>query len=367
MNKILVTVISIASVFYFISCENYRKPAEGPEDEIYVVADSSEYAYLSPVLDSTFEKIIYTPQPEKLFTINWISLNQLSTYKDKKNILVIAPLDSYSFTSRFIRSAFDTTKLEKIKNRQDFLLKKENLWAADQLVMFLTAPTGQELREDILKDKDGLLYAFQKVSDERLKSCLYNKAYENEPLEGKLLQKYGWVIYIQHDVKLELDAPKDNFVWLKWLPGKDMDRWLFVHWIDNASPAYLNEDSIRAIRNRVTEKYYWNKDDSSYIRIASDYYMSNEINFNGRYAIFTQGLWEFNKKGMGGPFINYTFFDAKTNRLYMLDGSIFAPKYYKRNLIQQTDVLLQSFMTEPEVAKDKKLDLLAAAKKSEQR
>ncbi len=70
---------------------------------------------------------------------------------------------------------------------------------------------------------------------------------------------------------------------------------------------------------------------------------------------------------MGGPFINYTFFDAKTGRLYMLDGSIFAPKYYKRNLIQQTDVLLQSFMTEPEIGKDKKQDLLTAAEETQKK
>ena len=141
-----------------------------------------------------------------------------------------------------------------------------------------------------------------------------------------------------------------------------MERWIFVHWIDNASPAYLNEDSIRAIRNRMTEKYYRTADDSAYVVIASDYYTTNEINFNGRYAIFTQGLWELNSKGMGGPFINYTFFDEKTNRLYMLDGSVYAPKYYKRNLIQQMDVMLQSFMTETELSKDRKQDLLDAVK-----
>jgi hypothetical protein len=111
----------------------------------------------------------------------------------------------------------------------------------------------------------------------------------------------------------------------------------------------------------MTKKYYRTADDSSYVIIASDYYTSSEVNFHGKYAIFTQGLWELNIKGMGGPFINYTFLDEKTNRLYMLDGSVYAPKYYKRNLIQQMDVLLQSFMTESEVSKDKKQELLKAA------
>ena len=108
--------------------------------------------------------------------------------------------------------------LEKLDNGQDFIIKKDNLWATDQLVMILTAPTIQELEFDILKDKDNLLYAFQKASDERLKSSLYNAHYENESIEGKLLKEYGWIVYVQADFKLALDIPKDNFVWLRRSP-----------------------------------------------------------------------------------------------------------------------------------------------------
>ncbi len=63
----------------------------------------------------------------------------------------------------------------------------------------------------------------------------------------------------------------------------------------------------------------------------------------------TQGLWRMNDYSMGGPFINYIFYDEKSKRIYMLDGSIFAPKYYKKTLIQQLDVLLHSFRTEDEI------------------
>lgn len=42
----------------------------------------------------------------------------------------------------------------------------------------------------------------------------------------------------------------------------------------------------------------------------------------------------------------------------MLDGSLFAPKYYKRNLIQQIDVILQSFLTKDEISKDRADDLI---------
>jgi hypothetical protein len=73
----------------------------------------------------------------------------------------------------------------------------------------------------------------------------------------------------------------------------------------------------------------------------------------------TQGLWRMDDKSMGGPFINYTFYDEASKRIYMLDGSIYAPKYYKKRLIQQVDVLLQSFMTKEELSQEKIEELMS--------
>ena len=65
---------------------------------------------------------------------------------------------------------------------------------------------------------------------------------------------------------------------------------------------------------------------------------------------------------MGGPFVNYTFFDEKTHRIYMIDGSIYAPKYYKKMIIQQIDVMLQSFKTKDEISKERIKELMDALK-----
>jgi len=72
----------------------------------------------------------------------------------------------------------------------------------------------------------------------------------------------------------------------------------------------------------------------------------------------TQGLWRMKDGSMGGPFINYTFYDEPTKRIYMLDGSVYAPKYYKKKLIQQLDVLLRSFLTKREVDKERYEELM---------
>lgn len=348
----------ITSLILFQAC-GAKKPAVGEEDVIYVVADSTEYYNLEATLLQVFGKVIYTPQPENLFELKRVSVNKLDDVKNKKNVVIIAPLRSGSYTSQYINSILDSTVKSLVESNSEFVFNKYDMWARDQLVSIMTAPTMEQLKEDMLENHEDLLYYFQKISDKRLFQSLYNEKYEKKGIEAKLLDEYGWIIYVQADFQLALDEPKDNFVWFRRAPGSDMERWIFVHWIDNASPSFLEKDSVYAERNRITEKYYVTKNNSASVEIADSYINTEEVNFNGRYALMTQGLWRMDDKSMGGPFINYTFYDEATKRIYMLDGSIYAPKYYKKRLIQQVDVLLQSFMTKKDLPQERIDDLMS--------
>lgn len=360
MKKLIFISSFVISILFLAGCDPSNKPARGYEDEVFVVADSIEYEQFKPALESTFEKKIYTPQPENIFTLHRISTGEIDRFKRKKNILIVAPLNSGSHTSEYIKAIVDSAIEEKFRNEPDFILFKKDFWSKGQLLCIISASTMQDLISRLNKNSEDLLYAFQKTSDERLFSNLYNPNYEQKNIEGKFLKDYGWVIYVQADYKVAMNKSEENFVWLRRSPGSDMERWIFIHWIDNATPEYLNVDSVRAIRNRVTKKFYQGTDDTSFVVIAKDYFTTNEVNFHDRYAIFTQGLWEMNIKGMGGPFVNYYFYDEATRRIYMIDGSVYAPKFYKRNLIQQMDVTLQSFRTESELTKDRRQELLDA-------
>ena len=359
MKKFLFVSIVFLS-FALASCELTQKPAKGFEDEIIVVADSVEYEQIFESLQSVFEIEISTPQPEKLFTLKRINLSQLEKNERTKNLVIAAPLNSGSRTSEYIKAIVDSSIENKLANDSEFIAFKYDLWAKNQIVAVLSAPTMQELNNKILQNSDNLLYTFQKKSDERLFNNLYNPTYEQKSIEGKFLRDYGWVIYVQADYVVAMNKSEEKFVWLRRSPGSDMERWIFIHWIDNATPDYLTEDSIKVIRDRLTKKFYQTIDDASYVVIAEDGFVVNEVNFNGRYALFTQGLWDLNIKGMGGPFVNYFFYDENLQRIYMIDGSVYAPRYYKRNLIQQMDVTLQSFRTAAELTEERKEELFEA-------
>lgn len=357
-KKYFITVLTTITFMIVAACGDAKKPAVGQEDEIIVFADSAEFYNLENSLVSVFGKIIYTPQPENLFYLTRKNLSEFEKFKNRKNIIFVAPLNSNTDVAKFINEILNPDVKNLVNADSVSVINKYNLWANNQLVMVITSSGIDKLNGNIIKEHQNLLHYFQKISDERLYQSLYNEKYEQKKIEAQFLKVYEWMIYVQLDYFLSKNDPEGKFVWLRRSPGTDMERWIFVHWIDNASPAMLNKDSVYTLRNKLTEKYFKSMDDSSYVEISDDYKTTTEVNFLNRYALFTQGLWKMEDGSMGGPFINYTFYDEPTKRLYMLDGSIYAPKYYKKKLIQQVDVIMQSFLTGREVKPDKRQELM---------
>jgi hypothetical protein len=212
-----IKIFAIVLILLGISgCDPSNKPAKGFEDEIFVVADSLEYLEFKAALDSTFERIIYTPQPEKIFTLKRINPSQIKKYNRKKNIIISAPLNSGSKTSDFISAVIDSSIEKRLEDDTDFIVYKNDLWAKNQFVTVLAAPSMEKLNSKILENSDNLLYAYQNISDTRLFNSLYKAKYERKAIEGNLLKDYGWIIYIQADYHLALNKAEDNFVWLRY-------------------------------------------------------------------------------------------------------------------------------------------------------
>lgn len=358
--KTLLRIFLTLFIIILLSGCNTKQKAIGNSDEIIVIADSADYYQLEPVLVETFEKIILTPQPENLFTLKRENYEKFNKVKKRKNIIIVAPLNSNSETSNYIKKNLSKDVKKLVLADSVFVFNKYDLWADDQIVMFLTSPTIEKLQNNILQNKDNLLYYFQKMSNKRLSESLYNSVYEKKDIEAKLLKKYDWTIYVQADYLLAKESPKDNFIWLRRAVNTDMERWIFIRWINNASPELLNYDSLYKLRNETTEKFYRTTDDKAFVKISDtpNKPSLSEVNFNKKYSLFMQGFWKFSDESGGGPFLNYSFYDAKNQKLYMIDGSIYAPKYFKKNLIQQVDVLLQSFNLKSELSKERIEELM---------
>ena len=151
--KIIFLILIPFSLIFLSSCDTVNKPAKGLEDEIYVIADSLEYEELRMALESIFEKVIYTPQPEKLFTLKRVSPNEIEKYRTRKNIIIVAPMNSGSLASQFINAVIDSAIKSQIMSNQMSQVMKYNLWAKNQLVVVLSAPSIPALENKIIQNR----------------------------------------------------------------------------------------------------------------------------------------------------------------------------------------------------------------------
>jgi hypothetical protein len=79
--------------------------------------------------------------------------------------------------------------------------------------------------------------------------------------------------------------------------------------------------------------------------------LHDEVNFNGKYAIRTKGLWKTNNNAMGGPYLSFTFVDEALNRLYYIEGFIYSPAKSQREYMREISVILSTFQTSEEISK----------------
>lgn len=340
------TVKLILSLFVLTGLMSgcFRKPQSvGGDTDLFVIADEANWQVLEEDIRDTFERVIETPQPEKVFAVHWVAPEEHQQYLTRKNIVLVGVLGSEGPIDTKVADMLSPQVKAKVEAGEAFYLPKENAYAKNQLLMVLAGTSVEEIEEKLNVNEQRLYNVFK----EKLRQDTFAQMYERmeqTDLEKELLQKYGWMVRIQHDYFINVDRADDNFVMLRRsLPGRE--RWLFVHWLENAQPAIIEQKWMIETRNRFTQKYYAGD------VVVEAFTSSQEVEFAGRAALKLEGLWENDEKRVGGPFRTYAFYDEPSNRVYMIDIAVFYPAGQKEPFLRQLDIMAHTFKTAREVNK----------------
>jgi hypothetical protein len=334
-------------VFFTLSgCEVPKGLATGQDDEILVFADDQTWRSLEPTFRDIFEDTVYTPQPERWFLLRRIPFEQFSEYETHRNRIIAAPTNGEGPVADYVRAALSPEVRALVDGGKEFVITKYDGRARQQLLMFLAAPSLSALETSMTARAPDLLYFFKNMALKReLLGIEAGSRYHKREIEEHLFTSYGWTMTIQHDYQVAVDSDSGRFFWVRRATPPDMERWIFVHWIPTDNPSFLTEASVLRLRDSLTRVYLRTLEDEAHVEIAPYFLQVQPVDFLGRYAYEVRGNWRFSDRSGGGPFVSYTFYDPATKRIYMLDGSIFAPKYEKKKLILQVDGLLHTFRT----------------------
>lgn len=316
----------------------------GNDYDIHVLADSSIWQETQPLLAEIFEKIEPTPQPEKLFTLY---LAEPTNYKRYKNLLFLATLDSEDEISQAVKNGLSPEALQKVKEGE-FMFVSDNTYAQTQKIMYLVAPDLTSLKENISQNQDEIFDQFENFWRDFHREILY-RLDEQKDVEKHLLNRYGWMIRVPIDYKMEIQSARDKFVMFhRKLPL----RWISVFWEEATNPSIITKEYAIAKRDHWAESFY----EQEYVDDKWEPVRTEEVDFLGRRALMLKGLWSRPDSlgGGGGPFWMYSFFDEKTERIYFIDMHMFAPDLKKKKIhyLRQMDIIAHTFKTKLEVNPD---------------
>ena len=334
---------------------DFRPEAIGPEGEIIVVIDSARWE--GPVgealRDALGRQIATLPNPEPSFTLRRYGITSegvLDMLKSRRNLVFAAPLEDSTTEALFLRNLLSEEARQSIAaGSSAAVVPREDVWRRRQQVLYLTAQTPGALAQAIREDGDRLRNLFNDVSRTRLAREMFEKGRQRD-IEEQLMERYGFAVNAQHDYLVAVDTT--DFVWLRRILS-DTWRSLFVYFEEDANPGKLTADWVYRTRDSLAREYLQGSVSGWAAIDARRPLFTEEVNFEGRYGLETRGLWQMIdvergdtiQLGGGGPFVNYSFYDQDTGRLYMIDGMVFAPNYPKREFLRQMEVIAHTFRT----------------------
>lgn len=365
---VLALIAGLFASLLLAGCEgDYRPRAIGKEGEVTVVMDSSHWT--GPVGDSFRETVTpwvnTLPQPERYFETRHLELSTERVFdniQDLKNVIVVAPLSDSTNEADFLRRRLSEEARQAVLDGQTAVVNKPNLWRRSQRVYFVTAATPEDLASALNDNGGDIRSTFKEATLERMERDMYDDARQYS-LEDTLMNRHDFAVNVQHDYQLAIDTAtaSKGFVWLRRILAKTR-REFFVYYEDGMSPEDITPEWIYETRDSLTREYLQGNV-AGFARI--DYrrpLTTEQTEFKDRYGYETQGLWHmvtatddpdnFQSVGGGGPFVTYAFYDQSTDRVYLLDGSVFAPEFEKLEFLRQMEVMAHTFRTRNESTED---------------
>jgi hypothetical protein len=215
---------------------------------------------------------------------------------------------------------------------------KQDVWAAPQTVVQITAANPDSLTHCIVFNKDRLLNIFDQA--ERMRVIDNAKKYENVEIRTKLAQVFGGSPYFPNEYSIK--KLTDNFAWISYETTYTNQSVLMykVPYLDSlwAQPGKIIEQMDTTLKQQVPGMR-----DGSYMTISRLTPGYKWVRLGNKRFAELRGLWEVQNDYMGGPFVSHSFISNDGHYVITLIAFVYAPKYDKRNYLRQVESIIYSF------------------------
>ena len=327
--------------------EETKPKASSDIGEIILVIDSVQWnnnlgKAMKEVLNNPYKGL---PQDEIQFNLLKINPKRFKSILKKGALIIFSmTLDSKTLESQTIRNYFTKESLIEIKNdTSKWMTIRKDMFANGQTCLFLFAKNEDFLISKILNNKKRLIDFLESNELNRIKSKIFKSREKeiekilSEKMDVRLKVPFGWKTAKQ----------LFDFCWIRKL-DVDQDLSLFIYKEKYRGPEVF--DHIPSLRDKITEQYLRDSEKKS-LYITRQIKVGNVeiptfteiVDFKGKYAFKTKGLWKVSDNTSGGPYVSYTIVDESKQELFYIEGYVYAPGKKKKNLVREIEAILSTF------------------------
>lgn len=321
------TTTVIFSLIVFLACGSAERPpkpsATGKAGEMLVVMDKALWeGEAGTMVKEVFQQL--EPmflQPEPMFDLIQIDRAGFAKMFETHRHLFIAEVSD--------------------EHPKATLEVSRDVWSYPQIVIRIKAPDEETFRLLMEKNRDAFVQNYLDIENERLINAY--KHMSNNIARQAVNTKFGINMLVPEGYFVASEG--DDFLWLRRTGTRDdFDMGVLIACLPYKNPEIdFNPAVISARRDSLTMKYIPGQFPGTYMTTYPELEPEiREISFNGIYAKEARSLWRVEGDFMGGPFVNYTLVDEKTNRLFIFDGFVYAPKFDKRDYMRQVKAVIYS-------------------------
>jgi hypothetical protein len=332
MRVLKFLVFALVAVFA-ASCndtsELVKQNVGGKAGEIIIVANKAEWesepgSELRSILATPYP---YLPQSEPSYTlINIPHKSFTSLFEYHRNIIILK-------VDPELKAEFKAV---------------EDVWAAPQTVIMITAPTKEEATRVIADNSEQLFNIINQA--ERNRIMRNSKRYEDVALRQFVADKFGGSPYFPKGYSLKKKT--DDFIWIS-CETTYINQGFLMYKLPYKDSTSVTLENLIACRNDVMQKNVPGMFENSYMTTSQEIVPGiSWVKYKDKRFAEIRGLWEVKNDFMGGPFVMHTHYNPENpTELIVIEAFVYAPRYDKRQYIRQVESILYSFEWKKEFTK----------------
>ncbi|MCF7911123.1 MAG: membrane lipoprotein lipid attachment site-containing protein [Candidatus Cloacimonetes bacterium] len=321
-----------ASSAYKGAVKDRKKPLSwGKQQKIFVFADDNVWKYAENPLRQTIERTFYTTINEKMFTLERVPVGKLEDHFRFNNLLFYCDASSEQEVSKFVKERLGARIEEKIAADGGAIYPAFNVWADDQLVLFVVGETEESLLKLNILQANEIWEMYRQRYYKRVEYQVYRS--RQKPLTNFAEQIWEidlparYVLYKKDDIR--------HFRSYLARSDKQPDRFLSIYHEDMPENI-LSRDWLIDKRNALAGKYYdGDKFDRQDVTISS-------CSIAGYEGLKLMGRWQNDKHAMGGAFACFAFWEPELKQVFIIDNSVYYPEGDKLPALIELEIISNS-------------------------